>query len=375
MNIRSPIPLLLILCGCLTAEDQTVPPPPPSIDPLAPAPTVPPPPPTADPTAVNPSASKASTTPAGTTPTPRRGAGDNVAAAAGRGAIEERGKALSLRVELDGGYDTNVLREDSNTPTATDTEGWALGGELKGTWRAIRDAKGQLNIIGEARYNNYPDESTADLGRAGVAAFGLLRLGGIDPGAIIGGNRQWIDGEGAATILRGSVLLTRLSPGRAHFDSLSFDVYNVDYDDNEDASGVLGDLLLRHWWMPEAGNAKRRVELTLLAGIYSADVDSETYSTIKPGVAVLWRAGERDDALGIWDLQGQTSFDYRRYADGIVGEDAERQSSWQVSVSADRWFGSMFSAGPFITYSWRDSTRDGRDYDRVQVGARLIADW
>lgn len=368
------VPALFLLICPAFAEENPVPPPPPVVDPTIPAPPVPPPPPTADPAAVSSSDGKVAPTKAPVNDG-KPAVGDRVAAAAGRAAAEEKSKALSLRLELDGGYDTNVLREDSNTPTATDTEGWALGGELKGTWRAIRDTKGQLNIIGEARYNNYPDESSADLGRAGIAAFGLLRLGGIDPGAIVGGNRQWIDGEGAATILRGSVLLTRLSPGRTHFDSLSFDFYNVDYDDNEDASGALGDLLLRHWWMPEAGNAKRRVELTLLAGIYSADVDSETYSTIKPGVAVLWRAGERDDALGIWDLQGQTSFDYRRYADGIVGEDAERQSTWQVSVTADRWFGSMFSAGPFITYAVRDSTRDGRDYDRVQVGVRLIADW
>jgi hypothetical protein len=369
------VPALILLISPAFAEEKPVPPPPPVIDPTVPAPPVPPPPPTGEASA----AAAPEVQPAAPTPSPTTDAkpvvGDRVAAAAGRAAAAEKAKAVSLRLELDGGYDTNVLREDSNTPTATDTEGWALGGEVKGTWRAIRDLKGQLNIIGDARYNSYPDESTADLGRVGIAAFGLLRLGGIDPGAVIGANRQWIDGEGVATILRGSALVTRLSPGRAHFDSVSVDFYNVDYDDNEDASGVLGDVLWRHWWMPEAGNAKRRVELTLMAGIYSADVDTETYSTIKPGVAVVWRAGERENPLGIWDLQGLTSYDYRRYEDGEVGEDAERQSTWQISATADRWIGSWLSVGPFISYSLRDSTRDGRDYDRVQVGARLIADW
>jgi hypothetical protein len=268
-----------------------------------------------------------------------------------------------------------VLREDSNTPTSTDTEGLALGGELRGTWRLLREPAGQLNLIGDVRYNNYPEESSADLARASAAVFGLLRTGVIDPGVVLGVNRQWIDGEGAATILRGTLTATRLSPGRGHFTALSFDAYDVDFDDDEAASGVLTDLLLRHWWMPEAGNARRRVEATLMAGVYAADADSESYTTIKPGLALLHRAGAREETLGIWDLHAQTSYEHRSYDEGLPGASAERQSVWEIGLAAERWFGGWLAAGPFVSYSIRESTRDARDYDRVQVGARVIADW
>lgn len=367
------IPLILALCCSAVAEDVLVPPPPPTADPTAP---VPPPPPTTDPT---PPPTVDATAPPSVAPTADAAAakpkGNRVAAAAGQTAAQDRSKALTLRLELDAGYDSNVLREDSATPTATDTSGTAVGGEIRGTWRAIREPKGQLNVIGDLRYNAYPDESSADLGRASVAVFGLLRFGVIDPGMVLAINRQWIDGEGVATILRGTLTATRLSNSRSHFDSLSLDIYNVAYDDNDPASGVLSDLLWRHWWMPEAGNARRRVETTLLGGLYNAQAGDESYSTIKPGVGVLYRLGERDDVMGIWDLNAQTSVDFRSYEDGVAGQSAERQTTWQIGLVADRWFGSWLAVGPFITYSIRASTRDGQDYDRVQVGARLIADW
>jgi len=366
---RTTIPLILALCCAAAAEDRVVPPPPPTADPTTPLPPVVP---TADATAPAPVAP----TPAGDAPPrPLRGVGDRAAAAAGRAAAQERAKSLSLRVELDAGYDSNVLREDTSTPTSTDTEGLAIGGELHGTWRAIREQRGQLNLIGDLRYSNYPDESSADLARASVAAFGLLRFGFIDPGVVIGVNRQWIDEEGAAIILRGTLTATRLSPARSHFVALSFDAYRVDYDDNDDASGVLTDLLLRHWWMPEAGNARRRIEATVMAGIYSAEADVESYATIKPGLAVLYRVGESGAAIGVWDLHAQTTLEFRSYDEGSVGEAAERQTIWDVGVAAERWFGTWLSAGPFISYSIRESNRDDRDYDRVQVGARLIASW
>jgi len=366
---RHAIPLALAFCCAAVAEDLTVPPPPPTTDPTAPAP---PAPPTAD---VAPAPAVAPETAPAPTPAPAPAAarGDKAAAAAGRNAAQDRSKPVSLRLELDAGYDSNVLREDTTTATATDTEGFALGGELRGTWRAIRNQKGQLNFIGEARYNNYPDESSADLARIGAAAFGLLRLGGIDPGVVLGANRQWIDGEGIATILRGTLTVTRLSPGRAHFDSLSFDAYNVNYDDNDDASGVFSDLLWRHWWMPEAGNARRRVEFTLQGGLYSAEADVESYRMFKPGLGLLYRLGDQES--GVWDVSAQTSVEFRTYDEGVVAEDAEDQTNWQIGASLDRWFGSWFAAGPFITYSLRESTRDDRDYDRVQVGVRLTADW
>lgn len=362
MKKRLAIPLTLAFCCTVIAEDQPVPPPPPTTDPTAPAPPAPP-------TAGVPAPA---TIPV---PQPAAGAarGDRVAAAAGRAAAQERGKPLSLRLELDAGYDSNILREDTTTATATDTEGLALGGELRGTWRAIRNHQGHLNLIGEARYNHYPDESRADLGRLGVAAFGLLRLGGIDPGMVVGLNRQWIDGEGIATILRGTAAVTRLSAGRAHFDSLSFDAYAVDYDDNDAASGVFTDLLWRHWWMPEAGNARRRVEFTLQGGLYSADADVESYAMVKPGIGILYRLGDQD--AGVWDVNAQTSVELRTYDEAVPGESAEDQTIWQIGASLDRLFGAWFAAGPFVTYSLRESTRDARDYDRVQVGVRLIADW
>ena len=375
LTLSSPLhlslPFLLALCCTVAAEDQPVPPPPPAVDPTAPAPPVPP---SAD------SAVVSASTPAAETPTAvleassTKSKGNPAAAAAGRATAEER-KAFSLRLELDGGYDSNVLREDVNTTTATDTAGLALGGELHGTWRAIREPKSQLNIIGDLRYSAYPDESAANLARASVAAFGLLRFGVIDPGAVLAVNRQWIDDQGAATIIRGTLLATRVSTERSHFDSLSFDAYAVDYDNNDDASGALFDVLWRHWWMPEAGNARRRLETVIVAGIYNAETAVESYRTLKPNVSLLYRMGERAAALGIWDIHAQASWELREYDEGQLAESAERQTVWQTGVAAERWFGSGMSAGPFLAYSIRESTRADRDYDRVQVGVRLIADW
>jgi hypothetical protein len=368
VNNRLTIPLVLALCSAIVAEDQpVVPPPPPTADPTAPAPPAPPD------AGVSPGSGTAPAEEPGAATTPRVARGDRAAAAAGRAVAQTRAKPLSLRLELDGGYDSNILREDTTTPTATDSEGFALGAELRGTWRAIRNQQGQVNLIAEARYNNYPDESRADLGRIGGAVFGLLRTGVIDPGVVVGANRQWIDGEGIATILRGTLTATRLGAGRSHFDSLSLDVYGVDYDDNDEATGVFTDLLWRHWWMPEAGNAKRRVEFSLLGGIYSAEAEAESYLALKPGVALLWRMGDQES--GVWDANAWTWVELRSYDDGLPDEDAEEQTQWQIGGSLDRWFGSWFAIGPFVSYTLRESTRDGRDYDRIQVGVRALAEW
>lgn len=370
MNTRIAIPLVLALCSVVVAEDKTVPPPPPTTDPTAPAP---PAPPSAEaPVAPTTNNDQPAKEPASAT-APAAARGDRAAAAAARAVAQDRAKPVSLRLELDGGYDSNILREDTTSPTATDSEGFSLGAEVRGTWRAIRNQQGQLNVIAEARYNNYPDESRADLGRIGGAVFGLLRTGVVDPGAVVGVNRQWIDGEGVATILRGTLTATHLTAGRSHFDSLSLDAYDIDYDDNDAATGVFTDLLWRHWWMPEAGNAKRRVEFSLLGGIYSADADDESYLTFKPGAALLYRLGDHD--AGIWDVNAWTALELRSYDEGIAGEDAEEQTQWQIGGSLDRWFGSWFAIGPFVTYTLRESTRDGRDYDRIQVGVRALADW
>jgi hypothetical protein len=370
VNTRTAIPLVLALCSFAVAEDQPVPPPPPTTDPTAPKPTV-------APTAEAPSAPAATEVKPATepppAPAPAVARGDRAAAAAGRAAAQNRSKPISLRLELDGGYDSNILREDTTSPTATNSEGFALGAELRGTWRAIRNQQGQLNVIAEARYNNYPDESRADLGRVGGAVFGLLRTGFIDPGVVLGANRQWIDGEGVATILRGTLTATHLTEGRSHFDSLSLDAYDVTYDDNDDATGVFTDVLWRHWWMPEAGNAKRRIELSLMGGMYSAEADFESYWTVKPGVAALWRLGDQES--GVWDINGWTWLEFRSYDDGVASGDPEEQTQWQAGGSLDRWFGSWFAVGPFVSYTLRESTIDGRDYDRIQVGVRALADW
>jgi hypothetical protein len=373
------VPTLFTVLMSLSAEDQPItppisPPPPPTADPTV----VPPPPPapsadeaaTGKPTTV--SGAPTTTTAATAATTTGKARGNRAAAAAGRGQASEQ--AVSLRLTVDAGYDSNVLREDSNTPTATNTSGPSLGGELYGTWRAIRAAGGQLNVIGDMRYNAYPDESQADLGRAGVAAFGLLRFGVVDPGAVVGVSRQWLDDEGLATIWRATAIVSRLHPVREHFDSLSFDFYNVDYDDNEPASGVLSDALWRHWWMPEAGNARRRIEMTVALGVYKADAEVESYSMFKPGLSALYRVGDNATAVGIWDMTAQTSYEWRDY-DATSGATSEKQHLFQIGGGADRWFGEMLAAGLFVTYSIRESNQVGNDYDRVQVGVRLRADW
>jgi hypothetical protein len=233
-----------------------------------------------------------------------------------------------------------------------------------------------LNIIADMRYNAYTEESQANLGRAGIAAFGLLRFGVIDPGMVIGVNRQWIDDKGLATIARGTVLLSRLHPAREHFDSISFDFYNVDYDDNDPASGIMADVLWRHWWMPEPGNARRRFEFSLTAGMYDAEAKIESFINLKPGISALYRVGDQNSTMGLWDVTGNLFYEWRKYDVSFASQTEEEQDLYQIGVAGDRWFGEdMFSAGPFLTYSLRESNISGHDYDRVQVGLRLRADW
>ena len=80
--------------------------------------------------------------------------------------------------------------------------------------------------------------------------------------------------------------------------------------------------------------------------------------------------------IGLWDLNGNLNYEWRAYDSSFAGQLEEEQDLFQIGVGGDRWFGgNIFSAGPFLTYSLRESNLVGNDYDRVQVGLRLRADW
>ena len=368
------IPLLLLV-GVVNAEDKPAPtpPPPPLADPTAP---VPPPPPVADPNAPAPPVPIEATT------SPRRTGAGTGAPARGNRAAGHAGQAgndepprFVLRAEFDAGWDSNVLREAGTSTAATDTAGVTLGGELRGTWRALRTSEGQLSVIADLRYNAYPDEATADLARAGMAIYGQMHFSLVDPSVVAAASRQWLDGDGLATLYRGTVAASHITEGKEHLDTLGIDVYRINFDDNTPATGTLMMANLRHWWLLEAGNSRKRVELMLNVGLYDANADVESYTTLRPALSVFYRLGDREPLAGTYDLAASVGLELRAYDAPSTGGDGEDQTIIQASASADRWWSSWLATGLFGGYAQRDSSLAGRDYQRVQAGIRLIATW
>lgn len=354
----------LALLARAAAEDAPVPPPPPVADPTAPAVNAP----------VAPTANPAPAKPGSPTPAGGASRGNRTAALAGAASAETQ-PAVSVRLELTGGYDSNIVLETVNDALDTGLDGLALGANVRGTWRAVRSSTAQLNVIADVRLAAYPEADEANLLRSSVAAFGQLHWGAIDPNALVSAERLWLDGEGLATVARGVIGAARTAADRRSLDALNLEAAWIDLDDNEGASGVLVDLAYRHWFVLDGDNPRRRIEAMLTVGKYLADLDHESFTLVKPTLGVTWRMGDRQPVAGTWDLNANASLELRWYDEGLGGTEAEGQDLWSIGLGADRWWSSWLTTGAYAAYVLRNSSLVGRDYARTQVGVRLGATW
>lgn len=289
----------------------------------------------------------------------------------GRRSADER--AFFGSVSLGGGYDSNaLLLEEANDPIDR-LSGSSFSGTLTAGWRALRSNDHHLTVAGTIQHEQFPDQEQADLWRyGGLVTYGTV-WGPFIPGATAGVNRYILDGEGTATSYAGSLSLNRATRSWASLPAI--EVLHLDYDEFTTATGTLIAGYYRHWFMLEPGNPRRRIELGLRAGTYTADAETESYLTIRPTATILWRIGS-PRSTGCWELAARAGYEYRAY-DEIAGGQSEEEVSHAIGagIDADRWFNRWLSAGGYLRGSLRESNIPSRDYDRGQIGLRLTASY
>jgi hypothetical protein len=162
----------------------------------------------------------------------------------------------------------------------------------------------------------------------------------------------------------------------------------VHYDQDEPDTGVLYDILMRHWWLLTPGNSHKRIEFSMMVSDYVADQTTEAYRSISPALAFKDRFQQAPLIGGVLDVEAGGQVELRRYDQAFSGLPTEHQTIWALSAAADRWFnvplGGLgtgehpqltMSLGVYIIYTDRASNLDGRSFNRLQEGVRFISNW
>ena len=283
----------------------------------------------------------------------------------------QRQNAVFASLSLGGGYDSNaLLLEEANGPID------ALGGgnynaSITAGWRALRSESHHLTMVANAQVERYPDQAQADLlSYGGLITYGA-KWGIFIPGITAGVQRYTLDGQDVATSYASSVSLNHATRTWASLPAL--EILHIEYDNFNTATGTLLDANYRHWFILDSGNPRRRLELGLRVGHFSAESDAESYLTIRPGCSVLWRTGTTRTA-GCWELAGRSYLEYRAYDQAAGGQtDEEKCMTYALGFDADRWLNHWLSAGGYLRGAMRNSNAITRDYNRGQVGFRLTA--
>jgi len=304
-----------------------------------------------------------------TAPEPAAAAPREVTGLANR--TPQRQSPLFASLSLGGGYDSNaLLLEEANGPID------ALGGgnyhaSTTVGWRALRSEQHHLTLVANAQTERYPDQEQANLiNYGGLITYGS-KWGSFIPGVTAGVQRYALDDEDVATSFAASISLNRATRTWASLPAI--EVLHVAYDDFDTATGTLIDAYYRHWFMLDAGNPRRRVELGFRAGKFSAESDTESYLTIRPGGAWLWRTGKARTS-GCWELAARAYGEYRAYDQAAGGQSEDEKSmTYAAGFDADRWLNRWLSVGGYLRGAARLSNADQRDYDRLQTGLRLTA--
>lgn len=278
---------------------------------------------------------------------------------------------VAARALVAGGWDTNALQLEGPNQQVSDLGGAAASASALVAWRPLRDLDRSLTVAPVAGADWYADQELARQVRVGAVATGALRLGAWLPTASLGAHRFWLDGEEAADVYTGALGWNRPAAGWAALPAL--EVTHYDYARLEDASGTLAGLHYRHWLLPVAGDAGRRLELGARAGRYLAGADYEQYIAAELTAGAQWTWGAPRSAGG-WELAADAGYEWRRYDERVPGAEAEQTDHViGAGASLDRWFNRWLAAGAYIRGSLRESSYEWRDYDRLQAGLRLSA--
>ncbi len=276
---------------------------------------------------------------------------------------------------LSGGYDSNIVLLDDESIAALDTaeDGAAIGIEAKGVWRAVNRPDARLNITLDGELDEYPDLDDRQLVRLGLIVSGLVKWNGWSPGGSIGAHRYLLDGDEAADVLTATATCSRIAPTWVAIPSV--EVYAIEYEELDEASGVLAAARYRHWFLLQPNDSRKRLEAGLRVGTYMADSDAWSYSTVRPELGVSYRIGSKPQ-LGTWDLALRGYLDWREYDDADVdADDIGSETLTNIGGEVSYWTCRWSALGLYAEYTVRDSDRVDRDYDRVQVGGRISAAW
>lgn len=288
-------------------------------------------------------------------------------------AAAPRPARFGFSVSIGAGYDSNILLENSDIPTATDEKGASLFGEVRGQLRLVDSPRGRLGIFGGAEINDYPGVSEAQLIRYGGGLTAGSHVGSFDPGLVASYNRFLIDQEVAASAVNVNGYVAKVF--ESNVAVLGVGAQYVDYVDNEDITGTLYDVSYRHWFLLEPNRVNRRVELGIKVGKNRTDNEDSAYAVVTPSAGALYRIGDAKAAFGTQDLSARLQYEIRQYPDPEAGGDAERQKLLTLSTGYDYFLTSWMSLGAYGSYSKRASTEEVNRYDRFQTGLRLSATW
>ncbi len=284
-------------------------------------------------------------------------------------------KRWSAGVALSGGYDSNILRENTDLPVSTDAKGFAWSVEGQAQVRLVDGDAGRITAGGTAGNDVYPTEHDADLLRFGgfISAVLTPDWHQLEPGAVIGHHRFLLDGRRSATATTGNLFVTRVMD--RHVSVLGGSIQHLTYEATPDASGNLLDLSYRHWYLFQRDAVSRRIEAGLRLGSYRADGESSSYRMLTPSAALFYRlTGTAQPDAGTIDLLARGSVDFRRY-DATATGDLHRLHLIAAYAQADYWWNRWLSTGLFAGISSRASTATSEDYQRHQAGLRLAATW
>ena len=281
-------------------------------------------------------------------------------------------KPYSFGVHLSAGYDSNILLENTDTPTATNAKGAAYTAEVRGNVRIIDNERGRLGVFASAEMDGYPGNSEANLMRYGGGMTAGTSIGGFDPGLVVGYNRFFIDNEVAASAINVNAYVAKVFV--SNVSVLGVGSQYVDYANNDPITGTLYDASYRHWFLLEPKRITRRIELSLKAGKNRTHDDDEAYTVVTPAVAGVYRFGTVQEA-GTQDLSARVQYEMRQYPDPAAGGTGEDQKVLSVTGGYDYWLSTWMSAGLYAGYSKRSSTDEANRYDRKQGGVRVTATW
>jgi hypothetical protein len=281
-------------------------------------------------------------------------------------------KRYGFGVTVGLGYDSNILLENTDTPTATDAKGSASLLEVRGQYQVYEGPAGRIGVFAGAERDGYAGHSEANLVRYGGGVSAGTSVAGFDPGVVVGYNHFLIDQESTANAVNVNGFVSRLYGQQVSIAGVG--AQYVQYLDDDALTSTLYDVSYRHWFLIEPGRINRRVELGLKVGRNVARNQDNTYGVLVPTAGFLWRFGDQAQ-LGTQDINARLQYESRGYNSPDAGGDAPRQRIVTLSAGYDYWLASWASAGLYTAYSKRNSNIDSDDYNRWQGGLRLTATW